>query len=119
MNSTSHRYYLLTLAGYFSTMIIILVWYGWLAPPRIISPAAAITLLALPLFAALRGMLNGKMYTITWSLFLSMMYFTHGVIEAWTSPEARLYAFIEIAASLCWLVAGTLYVRAVKSGKPD
>jgi len=105
----------LLLAGYFALMALLLVWYGWAAPPRLLSPAWAITLLALPLFTALRGLLHGRVHTVKWSLFLTLIYLTHGIIEAWSNPPARLYAFAEIAAATCWLAAGILYVRATRA----
>ncbi|MEE9343308.1 MAG: DUF2069 domain-containing protein [Gammaproteobacteria bacterium] len=110
-------YYFLTLLGYFTTMFILLAWYGWLNPPKTVSPSIVVTLLSLPLFFALRGMLHGRVYTVSWSLFLSMFYFCHGVIEAWSSAAARPYAIIEICASLSWLIAGILYIRAIKGSQ--
>lgn len=105
-------YYGLILLGYFGTMFIILAWYGWLAPPLRLSPAWAISLLVLPMFLVLRGLLHGKQRAVAWSLFLSFIYFTHGVVEAWGSATARPWALIEIACSLCWLVSGILYIRS-------
>lgn len=99
------------LAGYFAVMAVLPVWYGWIAPPRLIAPAWAIALLALPLFTALRGLLHGHVHTVKWSLFLSLLYFTHGIVEAWTEPTGRICAFVEITGALLWLVAGVLYVR--------
>lgn len=110
--TSSRLYYGLTLFGYFTVMLIILAWYGWLAPPKAVSPAWAITLLVLPLFTALRGLLHINRRTIAWSLFLSFLYFSHGVTEAWSVPAARPWALIEVFASLCWLIGGILYLRS-------
>lgn len=111
-----NAYYSLTLLGYFGTMLIILTWYGWLAPPLHLSPAWVITFLVLPLFLVLRGLLHGNRRAIAWSLFLSFFYFTHGVVEAWGSSSARPWALIEIVCSLSWLTGGILFIRA--TGKP-
>ncbi len=108
-------YYGLLLAGYFAVMALLPVWYGWAARPKLLSPAWVITLLALPLFTALRGLLHGRTYTVKWSLFLALFYFTHGIVEAWSEPAARIYALAEIAAATCWIVAGILYVRRVRA----
>lgn len=103
--------YGLMLTGYFGIMLLLPAWYGWLAPPQLISPQLALLLLGLPLFTPLRGLLHVRRYTIAWSLFLSMLYFTHGCMEAWGNPQARWLALIEVGLSLCWLVGGILYLR--------
>lgn len=110
--ATSRAFYALTLLGYFSTMFIILAWYGWLAPPLRFPPAWAITLLVLPMFLVLRGLLHADRRAVAWSLFLSFFYFTHGIIEAYSSTAARPYALIEVLASLCWLVGGIAFIRS-------
>lgn len=105
----------LTLLGYFGVMALLLLWYGWVEPPRKVPAPVALLLLGLPLFAALRGLLHARPYTVAWSLFLSLIYFTHGIVEAWSNPAARWLALGEIALSLCWMGGGILFVRA--SGK--
>lgn len=107
----------LTLAGYFATMAMLTAWYGWLAPPRVLSPALVVTLLVVPLFAPLRGLLHARPYTVAWSLFLSLPYFAHGVIEAYSTPAARPWALVEIVATLCWMTAGTLFIRARRAAR--
>lgn len=105
-------FYLLTLFGYFGIMLLLPLWYGWLAPPSVLPPRVALIVLGLPLFAPLRGLLHARSYTVTWSLFLSVIYFTHGVVEAYSESEARWLALAEVALSLCWLVGGVLFIRA-------
>ena len=104
----------LTLAAWAGLLALLVAWYGWLAPPRLLSPALAITLMVLPLFAPLRGLLHGRPYTVAWSLFLAVFYFTHGVIEAWSSADARPWALLEIALAGLWMLAGTLFVRRAR-----
>ncbi len=108
---TNRLFYGLTLTGYFGIMLLIPIWYGWLVPPQHMPAQLALLLLGLPLFAALRGLLHMRRYTIAWSLFLSMFYFSHGSMEAWVSPQARWLALIEVGLSLCWLAGGILYLR--------
>ena len=102
----------LTLLGYFGVMALLVAWYGWLAPPRLLPAPAVILLLGLPLFAPLRGLLHARSYTVAWSLFLSLIYFTHGIVEAWSNPAARWLALSEVALSLCWLGGGILFIRS-------
>ncbi len=112
MSSRTQLYYALTLFGYFGIMALLPVWIGWFKPPGLLIPPVAIGVLALPLFFALRGMLHARRYTIAWSLFLSLFYFTHGVIEAWSEPVARWGALTEIILSIFWLVSGIAWIRA-------
>ena len=104
--------YTLTLFGYFGIMLLLPVWYGWLAPPSVLPAQVPIIALGLPLFAPLRGLLHARRYTVAWSLFLSLLYLTHGVVEAYSEIEARWLALTEVALSLCWLVGGITYLRA-------
>ncbi|MFQ5643223.1 MAG: DUF2069 domain-containing protein [Thiogranum sp.] len=105
-------FYALTLFGYFGIMLLLPLWYGWLAPPGVVPPKIALIVLGLPLFAALRGLLHARPYTVAWSLFLSLLYFTHGVVEAYSAGDARWLALAEVALSLCWLAGGVLFIRA-------
>ncbi len=105
-------FYALTLFGYFGIMLLLPLWYGWLDPPSVLSPRVALIVLGLPLFAPLRGLLHARSYTVAWSLFLSVIYFTHGVVEAYSDRGARWLALAEVALSLCWLVGGILFIRA-------
>lgn len=104
--------YGLLLGGYFGIMLLLPVWYGWLAPPQLITPQLALLLLGLPLFTPLRGLLHARRYTIAWSLFLSLLYFTHGSMEAYGNSVARGLALGEIALSLAWFVGGIAYLRS-------
>lgn len=103
----------LALIGYFGTLILIVAWYGWLSPPQL-SPAIVVAVLGTPLLLPLRGLLHGRPYTYAWSLFLALGYFTHGVIELYSTPSDRLYALAELALTVLWFGAGTMYVRSIK-----
>ncbi len=107
--------YRLLLGGYFGIMLLLPLWYGWLAPSQLISPQLALLLLGLPLFAPLRGLLHGRRYTVGWSLFLSLLYLTHGCMEAWSNPAARWLALSEVALALCWLAGGIGYIRGTRT----
>ncbi len=114
----SRLYYALALFGYFGILLLLPLWYGWLAPPSVLPPKVALMVLGLPLFAPLRGLLHARPYTMAWSLFLSVLYFTHGVVEAWSDSAARWLGLAEVALSLCWLVGGILFIRAANKTRP-
>ncbi len=109
--------YVLLLTGYFGIMLLLPVWYGWLSPPQLMSPRLALVLLGLPLFAPLRGLLHGRRYTVAWSLFLSLLYLTHGSMEAYSNVAARWLALAEVGLSLCWIAAGITYLRSSRGSQ--
>jgi uncharacterized membrane protein len=75
------------------------VWYGWWSPPISISKWAAISFaliwFAPPLLAARidaeHGLLVGAL--------IALLFFSHGVMQAWASVADRVPALIEIALS--------------------
>ena len=103
--------YALALFGYSGIMPLLLAWYGWLAPPRVIPAQLVLLALGLPWFAPLRGLLRVRPYTMAWSLYLCLLYFTHGIMEAYSDAQARWLALTEVALSLCWLAGGIAFVR--------
>ena len=106
------------LTGYLGLWILLPAWYAWLAPSAVLPLALVLGFLLLPLAFALPGMLRGKVYTYAWSSLLSLAYFGHGVVEAWTFPGERLYGLAEVALSLLWFTGAIFYVRAIKRGRP-
>lgn len=102
-----------TLTGYFGVFILLVAWYGWLDPSAHFPAALVLVVLCTPLLFPLRGLLHGRTYTVGWSLFLALGYFIHGVVEAYSTPEDRVYGLLEVGFSLLWFVGGILYVRAV------
>ena len=104
----------LTLLGYLGIMALLIAWYGWLAPPQVFSAPVVISVLGLPLFLVLRGLLHARPRAVAWSLFLSLFYFTHGIVEAYSNSQARWLALTEVALALCWIVGGILFIRSSK-----
>lgn len=106
--------YALTLLGYLGIMVLLVAWYGWLAPPQVFSAPVVISVLGLPLFLVLRGLLHARPRSVAWSLFLSLFYFTHGIVESYSDSQARWLALTEVALALCWIIGGILFIRASK-----
>jgi len=110
----------LTLTGYLGTFALLTAWYAWLAPSTHLPHALVLLLLVSPLLFPLRGMLHARRYTIAWSCFLALLYFTHGVIEAWHSASTRQLGLLEVVLTTLWFVAGIAYIKAVKrEGNPE
>lgn len=99
----------LSLLAYFGLLIHVLVWVI-LANPK--DEAASLLLLAgLPLLIFLRGLLYGRAKTHAWLGIISLLYFIHGIAEAYSNEPARALAFIEIALSLLLFFATAVYAR--------
>lgn len=76
---------------------------------------------ALPLLLPLRGILHGRRYTYQWACMLILLYFTEGVVRAWSDrPPSSILAIIEIALSTIFFFASIYYTRfAITSAKPE
>ena len=94
-----------------------LLWELWLSPLR---PGGSwLALKALPLCLPLAGLLKNRMYTYRWLSLLLWLYFTEGVVRAWSGPApGRLLAGAEIALCLALFVACTAHIRMrLRNGK--
>lgn len=87
-----------------------LVWELWLAPLR---PGGSwLVLKVLPLMVPLFGILHGKLYTYRWSTLLIWLYFTEGVVRAWSDVGlAAVLAGIQVALSLLFFTAAAYYAH--------
>ncbi len=103
--------YVLTLTGYLGTFALLTAWYAWLAPSLHFPVALVLVLLVMPLLFPLRGMLHARRYTITWSCFLALFYFSHGVVETWHSEITRCLGVLEILLTTLWFGAGIAYIK--------
>jgi uncharacterized membrane protein len=104
-------YYALTLAGYFGTFILLVAWYTVLAPSLHFPVALVLLVLVSPLLFPLRGLLHGRSYTFSWSGFLAVLYFIHGVVEAYSTDLTRLYGLLEVLFTVMWFTGAIMYVR--------
>lgn len=106
----------LTLAGYTLLILLLVMWYGVWSPSSL-PLGLVLFFLLLPLMFPLVGMIRGKIYTHAWMSMLILFYFIHGVGEAWTTPEDRIYAIAEIILSLVVYIGSMAYVRLSKQSK--
>lgn len=100
----------LTLSGYALLLLLLVMWYGVWSPSSL-PLALVLSILLIPLLFALVGMLKGNVYTHAWMSMLILFYFVHGIGEAWTTPEDRIYAITEIILSLLIYVGSMAYVK--------
>ena len=87
-----------------------LAWEGFLAPLR---PGGSLLVLkALPLLAPLFGILKGKRYTYQWASMLILVYFTEGVVRAWSDGGITVVlAIIETLLSIIFFVSTIFYAK--------
>lgn len=97
-------------ASLLALMLLCVAWELWLAPLR---PGGSwLALKALPLSMALAGLLKRRMYTYRWVSLVVWLYFTEGVVRAWSDPApSRWLALAEIALCLSLFAACALHVR--------
>lgn len=91
-------------------IVLCLAWELWIAPLR---PGGSwLALKALPLAVPLAGLLKRRMYTYRWVSLVVWLYFTEGVVRAWSdAPPGRWLAAAEIALCLLLFAACALHVR--------
>ena len=91
-------------------IVLCLVWELFLAPLR---PGGSwLALKALPLCIPLAGLLKNKMYTYRWVSLMVWLYFTEGVVRAYSDrPPSNYLAMIEVLLCLLLFIACALHVR--------
>lgn len=90
-----------------------LAWEAVLAP---LKPGGSLLMLkALPLLLPLFGVLRGKRYTYQWSCMFILLYFTEGVVRAWSDIglSAQL-AMIEVVLSVIFFSCAIFYARLTR-----
>ena len=93
-----------------------LLWELWLAPLR---PGGTwLAIKVLPLCLPLAGLLRHRMYTYRWMSLLVWLYFTEGVVRAWSDPAPGSYlALVEVALCVLLFAACALHVRLRLGGR--
>ncbi len=115
MQLTASQLRLHRLASVSLVLLIVLcvLWELVLAPLR---PGGSwMVIKALPLLAPLRGTLRRDVYTMQWASMMILMYFTEGVVRAWseTGPSQWL-AFGEIMLSTTYFFCAIFFLRPYK-----
>ena len=92
-------------------IVLGLAWELWLAPVR--PGGSLLALKVLPLVLPLAGLLKRRMYTYRWVSLLVWIYFTEGVVRAWSDTQlaGRVLAGIEIVLCLLLFIACAWHVR--------
>ncbi len=91
-------------------IVLGLAWEMWLAPLR---PGGSLLVLkVLPLCIPLAGLLKNRMYTYRWVSLVVWLYFTEGVVRAYSDrPPSNYLAMLEVLLCAMLFVACALHVR--------
>lgn len=87
-----------------------LAWELVLAPVR--PGGSLLALKVLPLCFPLIGLLKNRLYTHRWVTLLVWLYFTEGVVRAYSDkPPGNYLAMVEIALCLLLFAASAMHIR--------
>ncbi len=100
----------LTLLGYFSLLFGLFAWHLLIEPAAKHLISIIILLQLGPLMFPLRGLLNGKLYTHAWSMYIAIFYFIIGVWYAGSSEDLMIGLYV-IFTSLTFFLGTVLYTR--------
>ena len=101
---------LLALGSLSGLIVLGLAWEMWLAPIR--PGGSLLALKVLPLIIPLAGIWKNRMYTYRWVSLMVWLYFTEGVVRAWSDrPPGNYLALLEVLLCLLLFTACALHVR--------
>ena len=101
---------LLAVSCLMGLIVLGLAWELWLAPLR--AGGTLLALKVLPLCFPLTGLLKNRMYTYRWLSLMIWLYFTEGVVRAWSDAAPSNYlAVVEVFLCVVLFVACALHVR--------
>lgn len=86
--------------GILALLALQFVWHAGVAPPRSGPPWFTALVFALPLLPVVVLVLLRHPRAAFWGALAALLYFCHGVTEAWTAPDVRGLAWIEILLSV-------------------
>jgi uncharacterized membrane protein len=106
-------------AGSLLGLIVLgLLWELWLAPLR---PGGSwLALKVLPLCIPLAGLLKNRMYTYRWLSLMVWLYFTEGVVRAYSDrAPSSYYALLQVLLCCALFAACAMHVRLRLKGAPS
>lgn len=104
--------------GAIASLGLLIVWLVlWETVVAPLKPGGSwLALKALPLLIPLGGVIKRDIYTLQWSSMVILLYFTEGVVRAWSDTLAvsRLMAWGEIVLVVVYFACALLYLRPYK-----
>ena len=116
MTTQLKRINALKLGASISLVCLILLCVAW---ETVLSPlkpnGSLLTLKALPLLIPLFGILHGKRYTYQWSSMFILLYFTEGIVRAWSDTGlSSTLAMVEIFLSVIFFTCTIFYAQQTR-----
>lgn len=112
MSAQTRRFLFVGRLGFFGLFLLQPLWILYLAPPELGNRWLLLTLLWLPLWFPLYGIIKGHAYTLAWANFVVMIYFLHSLTHLWVSDGTRqLLALIELLLASLMFIGCTYYAR--------
>ncbi len=103
-----------TLVGYFGLLALLLNWFTWLAPPKVVPRALPLIALTVPLLFPLRGLLHASTYTHAWVSLLALPYFAIGVDVAFNRSDQRSLGLLLVLFSVLLFCGSVLFSYSAK-----
>ena len=97
----------ITAASVLALTVLQWAWHAWLAPPQDAPAWAMAAAFCLPLLPALVLLAIGHRRAGFWGALAALLYFSHGVMSAWVSPDQRWLALAQAALSAVLVVAAS------------
>lgn len=95
-----------------------LAWHAWLAPPTQANPWALAIFFTLPILPALVLTLMRHRRAGYWGGLAALLYFSHGVMVAWSSPGELWLGLAQTALSAVLVVAASWDGMQARFNKP-
>ncbi|NOQ64032.1 MAG: DUF2069 domain-containing protein [Methyloprofundus sp.] len=106
----ARHYYVIAFTAYLGLFSLIMLWNTVISPPEKLPIALVLIMTVSPLLFTFRGFLKGNLKSCSWMAYLSMPYFIHGSVEAYSRTE-RLLPSLEVFFSFALFLGCTLFVR--------
>lgn len=86
--------------GLLALLVLQVAWHGFMPVPRSALGWSAFSIAVVPLLLLLPGAWRARPGALFWANLVCLLYFCHGVSEAWTEPAMRGWALLEVALSV-------------------
>jgi uncharacterized membrane protein len=106
-------FYYTALVGFFGLFALSMLWHTLLFPATHFPVALILLLTVTPLLLPMRGLLARRPKSCAWAAYVSLLYFIHGVQEAYANVNERELALLEVLLSLLLFFGAIFYVRFV------
>lgn len=93
--------------GLFALLALQFYWHAWLLPANLGQPWLLPAAYSIPLIPSLIGLIRRRPNAVFWGSIAALLYFCHGIAEAWSDSQARPLALLEAGLSAWIVVAGS------------